>query len=76
MLTMVFCGNCVFFTFVLTVYLIGEGATNGRSDNKDARKDWKKKDLTDYNDADVERLFEQWEVRTANTFINSSVVFR
>ena len=24
--------------------------------------DWKKKDVRDYTDADLERLFEQWEV--------------
>ena len=23
---------------------------------------WKKKDVRDYTDADIERLFEQWEV--------------
>lgn len=26
-----------------------------------AEKDWKKKDVRDYNDADLERLLEQWE---------------
>jgi len=27
----------------------------------DAEKDWKKKDVRDYNDADLERLLEQWD---------------
>lgn len=35
--------------------------------NKDAikkeKEKWKKKDVTDYNDADMELLFEQWDVR-------------
>ena len=32
---------------------------------KDVKPDeaWKKKDITDYSDADLERLYEQWEVR-------------
>ena len=29
---------------------------------EDASEKWKKKDIRDYNDADVERLYEQWEV--------------
>jgi len=34
-----------------------------RSDkDDDASKKWKKKDIRDYTDADVERLYEQWEV--------------
>jgi len=28
----------------------------------DAAVKWKKKDIRDYTDADVERLYEQWEV--------------
>jgi len=29
---------------------------------EDANEKWKKKDIRDYTDADVERLYEQWEV--------------
>jgi len=29
---------------------------------EDASEKWKKKDIRDYTDADVERLYEQWEV--------------
>jgi len=29
---------------------------------EDASERWKKKDIRDYTDADVERLYEQWEV--------------
>ncbi len=31
-------------------------------DEKDEK--WKKKDVRDYTDADLERLYEQWEVMT------------
>jgi len=30
--------------------------------SEDAGDKWKKKDIRDYTDADVERLYEQWEV--------------
>lgn len=30
----------------------------------DVREKWKKKNIQDYTDADVERLFDQWEVGT------------
>jgi len=34
-----------------------------KSENVDgASEKWKKKDIRDYTDADVERLYEQWEV--------------
>ena len=29
---------------------------------EDASEKWKKKNIRDYTDADVERLYEQWEV--------------
>ena len=29
---------------------------------KEAKEKWKKKDIRDYSDADLERLFDQWEV--------------
>lgn len=32
----------------------------------------KKKDIRDYNDADMARLLEQWEVRVARTFLGIS----
>ena len=30
--------------------------------SEDASEKWKKKDIRDYTDADLERLYEQWEV--------------
>ena len=39
--------------FVAAICVLGEEIQN------DA---WKKKHITDYNDADLERLYEQWEV--------------
>ena len=30
--------------------------------NENAEEKWKKKQVTDYTDADLERLYDQWEV--------------
>ncbi|KAI7693117.1 LRP chaperone MESD [Sarcoptes scabiei] len=30
-------------------------------ENVQSQKDWKQKDIRDYNEADMERLYEQWE---------------
>ena len=42
------------------------------SKNKETKPEekWKKKDVTDYSDADVERLFDQWEVQINSCFEN------
>ncbi len=34
-----------------------------KEDDEKPEEKWKKKDLTDYTDADIERLYDQWEVR-------------
>lgn len=47
-------------TFLSTTYC---GDTSEEEEDGPAQK-WKKKDVRDYNDADLERLFDQWEVRT------------
>ena len=58
-----------FSLLILTLYLLKvhvQCKKNSPDDKKtgDAEK-WKKKDVRDYSDADVERLFEQWEVCTS-----------
>lgn len=35
-----------------------------KSTDHDSADNWKKKDIRDYSEADLERLYEQWEVRT------------
>lgn len=51
----------LFFLLVNFLILINlASAKKATGDNKPA---WAKKDIRDYNDADLERLLDQWEVR-------------
>lgn len=52
---------------LLCLYLLSVLAT----DSKDKPK--KKKDIRDYNDADMARLLEQWEVRSPDGFHSASI---
>lgn len=50
--------------FLLLIFIVACSATqNKKNDDKksDDSEKWKKKDIRDYNDADIERLYEQWE---------------
>ncbi|XP_041460387.1 LDLR chaperone boca-like [Lytechinus variegatus] len=54
--------NTTFLTLVLLVIIISTTHGGNAEDEEDKPSEkWKKKDVRDYNDADVERLFEQWE---------------
>ena len=52
--------------YVMVVLLLSativHGNGKGKSDSSDESNKWKKKDVRDYTDVDIERLFEQWEV--------------
>lgn len=54
-------GIIIFTVFGLfTLCLANE---DSKKENKEPKKeDWKKKDIRDYSDADLERLLDQWEV--------------
>lgn len=57
------------FSFVFVVVLqsvILEKSNKKPSD--DAKDKWKKKDVRDYTDADLERLYDQWEVYIQRKF--------
>lgn len=45
---------CMLFQFT---YIVSDGV----GEDVTKQKDWKKKDIRDYSDADLERLYEQWE---------------
>ena len=45
---------------LITFYVLF--AANALADNDDQYASLKKKSILDYSDADMERLFEQWEV--------------
>jgi len=50
----------IYCTLVIIVNLHINCASDTKDANKDADK-WKKKNIQDYSDADMERLFDQWE---------------
>lgn len=56
----------IWILFFLLLIFIGvcSATKNKKKDDKksDDSEKWKKKDIRDYNDADIERLYEQWEV--------------
>lgn len=55
------CTFCLlFFLFVLQ---LSSSKTKKETSGEEESEKWKKKDIRDYNEADIERLFEQWEVR-------------
>ena len=49
----------VLFLIVVNSLLLVNGGKNKDSGDKPA---WAKKDIRDYNDADLERLLDQWDV--------------
>lgn len=51
--------SCTSHVFILVCLLITSQCAKGK-DKGDEK--WKKKDVRDYSDADLERLFDQWEV--------------
>lgn len=50
--------------FVVSHFLLLNVVLSDESENaeKEANEKWKKKDVRDYTEADIERLYEQWEV--------------
>lgn len=49
--------------FLLVNFLILMILASAKKASKDDKPAWAKKDIRDYNDADLERLLDQWEVR-------------
>lgn len=47
----------------LVIILMLTALVKCKEDDEKPEEKWKKKDLTDYTDADIERLYDQWEVR-------------
>ena len=59
-LTWLFASNLLIL-IVIYSQLLSIGYCKSKKDES-ADEKWKKKDVTDYTDADLERLYEQWEV--------------
>ena len=55
----------IYFLLFTTLYYVT--SAKKKSSANDAEK-WKKKDIRDYTDADLERLYEQWEVCQKHAF--------
>ena len=56
----------IYFIWLVIFISIGVSLADEEEDEKAKAKEraekWKKKDVRDYSDADIERLFDQWEV--------------
>lgn len=53
---------------LLVCLVIFAAAANEPQDNANEKPAWAKKKLTDYSDADMERLLDQWNVSRRKTF--------
>lgn len=49
------------FLFICVVVAEAKGKNAEKKDD-DHKNSWKKKDIRDYSEADLERLYQQWEV--------------
>lgn len=56
--------KCILFSIVLFLHL----CSCKKHDGEDKPK-WAKKDIRDYNEADLERLLDQWEVGSTGVII-------
>jgi len=55
--------------FLLSIQLLTLFLALYVKSEEDANEKWKKKDIRDYTDADLERLYEQWEVGNRNIYM-------
>jgi len=58
--------------FFLCFTLAADSNKKKSKDSNEASEKWKKKNIRDYNDADLERLFDQWEVTSSRH--NTSII--
>ena len=59
---MCYCRLSTWVIFLLLLFIAASLAAKRDEKKDDTSEKWKKKDIRDYSDADMERLFEQWEV--------------
>lgn len=53
-------GNfCILINFLLLITI-----ATSKKFSKEGKPEWAKKDIRDYTEADLERLLDQWEVRS------------
>lgn len=64
---------CLFGVYFL-IFIALTSSTKKDDNEKENVEGWKKKNIRDYSDADMERLFEQWEV-VKFTFLLTSLYF-
>ena len=67
------CILCLCFIFHVFVTVCSEDKVNEKTEDEEK---WKKKHITDYNDADLERLLEQWDVSLGQSVLDTPVVTR
>lgn len=49
------------WNLVVTLFFLGCCLVHGKKSEPNQKPDWAKKDIRDYSDADLERLYDQWE---------------
>lgn len=54
--------SCTLHFVVLICLILTCNSTKEKSKESKGDEKWKKKDIRDYSEADLERLFDQWEV--------------
>ncbi|KAL4216470.1 Mesoderm development candidate 2 [Mactra antiquata] len=52
---------CTFSLYIIVFFLLLCSVCSKEDKEKDVKDAWKKKDIRDYSEADMERLFDQWE---------------
>lgn len=66
----------VTFTLILFIFLTFSTfitlSTKDKTKESDQKNAWKKKDVRDYTDADIERLYDEWEVSLSLVFATLS----
>ena len=57
-------------TFLLCtfVFLYISDFVNAKKADPDKKPEWAKKDILDFDEADMERLYDQWEVRSMHKY--------
>ena len=53
---------------IFSVFLALSTCTKDKKTDTNEKDKWKKKNIRDYNDADMERLYDEWEVKLSHNF--------
>lgn len=66
--------SALIILITISLIFVTKTAECKKFDDKN-KPDWAKKDIRDFNDADMERLLEQWEVSCYISRLRNSIMF-